>query len=125
MFLLSKRIVRLSGGKKDSFMVRTSADGIPDAHERGAGTETEGHVAMVAEPRSENVTQSLHPCFGEGFDQVNELIATACDGDVSVPSRDGAAGAVCRLSELMQERSAHWHLANFTPTSSKSGSCFT
>lgn len=64
----------------------------------GAGTVHEEHVAVAAE------------------DQVNELvnIATAYNGVVWVLDCDGAAvntgtlGRVCRLFDLIKEKTVHW-----------------
>lgn len=85
--------------------------------ERGADTETEEHIVVVAEPGSEYVTH-FTPVSGKAYDQVNELVsvATAHGGNISVLGCDGAAvntgtaGGVCRLFELIQERPVHWHV---------------
>ena len=82
---------------------------------RGGDTTAEEHVAVVAEPGNEYLTH-FTPISGKAIDQTNELInVTAGYGDsVRVLGCDGAAvntgrsGGICRLFELIQEKTVHW-----------------
>ena len=76
---------------------------------RGGDTAAEEHVAKVAEPGNEYLS-NFTPISGKAIDQTNELInvATLANGCDGAAVNTGRSGGICRLLELIQEKRVHW-----------------